>query len=333
MTILLTGGGGFIGSHFVMDYLPQTAIVNVDNLSYAANTQLLSLAQAQPNYHFIHGDINDECLLEQTFRHYPITTVVHMAAQTHVDRSIEQPDPFTHSNVLGTIALLKQATAYYQGLDSQAQKKFRFLYVSTDEVYGSLRQEAAPFTERDPVHARNPYSASKAAAEQFVLAWNNTYGLPVIISRCSNNYGPFQYAEKLIPKLFQQAVAERELPLYGDGQQVRDWIYVKDHCAALWFLLKHGQISEIYNIGACHEMRNQQIAFVICDFLQKHQIRKKGTYRDLISYVAERPGHDQRYAVHTQKLAALGWRPRYSFAQGMQATLAAYWQDYQAGLQ
>lgn len=353
MTILVTGGCGFIGSHFINDYLTQSPMVNLDNLSYAANPQALQAVQGHADYHFVQADVADEQALAAVFAQYKISAVVHFAAQTHVDRSIADVGPFMHSNVHGTVALLKQSQEYYQGLSVEEQAKFRLLYVSTDEVYGSLSEQATPFSERDPVCARNPYSASKAAAEQFVLAWYNTYQLPVLISRCGNNYGPYQHTEKLIPKLFQQALECQPLPIYGDGQQVRDWIYVKDHCAALWHILKHGQAGEIYNISAQEERTNLQIAQLICDFLDNKPGLALGvteglshghvhsavyglalgsvhrSYRDLVQFVTDRPGHDRRYALNIDKLAQLGWQPQYSFTQGMQETLEAYWQAAQ----
>ena len=348
MTILVTGGCGFIGSHFILDYLQHSPIVNLDKLSYAANVDNLRAVQAHPEYHFVHADVCDEKALTAVFAQHKISAIVHFAADTHVDRAIDEAMPFVHNNVQGTVALLKQAQAYYDALPAKEQAAFRFLYVSSDEVYGSLSPEALPFIENDPVKARNPYSASKAAAEQFVVAWHNTYKLPVIISRCGNNYGPHQYPEKLIPKLFKQALQQQPMPLYGDGLQVRDWIYVKDHCAALWFLLQHGQIGEVYNIGAEQEVTNKQIAQMICDFLDRKQSmaqsRSQGiiassvcglslglvhsSYHDLVQFVKDRPGHDRRYALNVNKVKALGWQAQNNFEQGMQATLEAYWNEY-----
>ena len=348
MSILVTGGCGFIGSHFILDYLAQGPIVNLDKLSYAANPEVLQSVQAHPDYHFVQADVRDEKTLADIFAQHSISAIVHFAAHTHVDRSIEEAMPFVENNVQGTVALLKQAQRYYESLSSTEQEKFKFLYVSTDEVYGSLAPEAAAFTENDSVQARNPYSASKAAAEQFVMAWHNTYKLPIMISRCGNNYGAHQYPEKLIPKLFKQGLHQEPMTIYGDGQQVRDWIYVKDHCAALWFLLQHGAVGEVYNIGAQQEVTNKQIARQICDFLDRKQSLTQGlsqgliassvcglamglvhsSYHDLLQSVADRPGHDRRYALDVNKLNALGWQAKYSFEQGMQETLEAYWQQY-----
>lgn len=348
MSILVTGGCGFIGSHFILDYLAQSPIVNLDKLSYAANPEVLQSIQKHPEYHFVQADIRDEKALADIFAQHPISAIVHFAAHTHVDRSIEEAMPFVENNVQGTVALLKQAQQYYERLSGAEQEQFKFLYVSTDEVYGSLSPEAAAFAEHDSVQARNPYSASKAAAEQFVMAWHNTYQLPIIISRCGNNYGPHQYPEKLIPKLFKQGLHQKPMTIYGDGQQVRDWIYVKDHCAALWFLLQLGTVGEVYNIGAEQEVPNMQIARLICDFLDRKQSLTQGlsqgliassvcglvmglvhsSYHDLLQSVPERPGHDRRYALDVNKLKSLGWQAKYSFEQGMQETLEAYWQLY-----
>lgn len=310
-TLLVTGGCGFIGSNFVRAALGTGyRVVNLDKLTYSGRLENLRDVAGDPRYLFVHGDVCDRALVERLFREHRPEAVVHLAAETHVDRSIAGPDAFVRTNVDGTLAMLEGARGFWGALDGAARARFRFLQVSTDEVYGSLAPGAAPFTERSPYAPRSPYAASKAGADHLVRAYGTTYGLPAIVSNCSNNYGPFQLPEKLIPLMIRFALEGRELPVYGDGQQVRDWLHVEDHCRALLLLLHRGCPGETYCVGGENEHTNLKTTQAICALLDELRPRSDGaSYAEQIRFVADRPGHDRRYAVDAAKVRALGWRP------------------------
>lgn len=328
MTILVTGGAGFIGSNFVLDWLAASdeSVVNLDILSYAGNLANLASLQGDARHIFVQGDLGDRALVERLLAEHRPRAIVNFAAESHVDRSIHGPEDFIHTNITGTFRLLEAARAYWGGLAGAEQAAFRFLHVSTDEVYGSLSREAAPFTETHPYEPNSPYSASKAASDHLVRAWHHTYGLPVLTTNCSNNYGPFQFPEKLIPLMFVNALAGKPLPVYGDGQQIRDWLYVSDHCSAIRRVLEAGQPGEVYNIGGWNELPNIEIVYLLCDLLD--ELRPKadgGSYRAQIAYVTDRPGHDRRYAIDARKIEReLGWRPAETFETGIRKTLHWY---------
>ena len=321
--LLVTGGAGFIGSNFVRYWLqqhPDDRVVNLDALTYAGNLENLTEIQDQPNYRFVHGDIGDRALVEQLFRDESIDTVVNFAAESHVDRSILGPDAFIKTNINGTFNLLEVARVVW-GQDLAAR---RFLHVSTDEVYGSLAPSDPPFTETHAYAPNSPYSASKAASDHLVRAYHHTYGLPVLTTNCSNNYGPYQFPEKLIPLVILNALEGKPLPIYGDGKNIRDWLYVEDHCSGIEAVLLRGRLGEVYNIGGNNEWTNIDIVNLICDRLDQ---LKPGPqpYRELISFVRDRPGHDRRYAIDSSKMQAeLGWSPAHRFETGIEATLTWY---------
>ena len=325
--LLVTGGAGFIGSHFVLDWLAGSSegIVNLDALTYAGNPDNLAALRGDPRHVFVHGDICDRPLLDRLFAEHRPRAVVHLAAESHVDRSIHGPAAFVRTNVEGTFALLEAARAHWNGMGAAERASFRFHHVSTDEVYGSLEPGDAPFAETHPYDPSSPYSASKAASDHLVRAWHRTYGLPVVTTNCSNNYGPLHFPEKLIPLTIVNALAGRPLPVYGDGRQVRDWLYVADHCAALREVLARGQVGETYNVGGWNEKRNIEIVQSICALLDELRPDANGSYRRLIAFVTDRPGHDRRYAIDARKLEReLGWRPAETFETGLRKTVEWY---------
>ncbi|TFW33991.1 dTDP-glucose 4,6-dehydratase [Massilia horti] len=324
--ILVTGGAGFIGSNFVLHWLARhdESVLNLDKLTYAGNPDNLASVADDPRHRFVHGDIRDRSLLAALlFEHRP-RAIVHFAAESHVDRSILAPGEFISTNVEGTFALLEAARAYWDGLDQPARAAFRLLHVSTDEVYGSLGPCDPPFTESTAYAPNSPYAASKAGSDHLVRAWCHTYGLPALITNCSNNYGPYQFPEKLIPLMIVNALAGKPLPVYGDGRQVRDWLHVLDHCAALERVLQAGVPGQVYNIGGASEMANIDVVHTLCDVLDRLAL-KPHSYRAQIEYVADRPGHDRRYAIDATKIhRELGWKPEETFASGIEKTVRWY---------
>jgi len=322
--VLVTGGAGFIGVNFVRYLLaadPSVRVINLDALTYAGSlTSLAGVAeQYVDRYRFVHADIGDETRVAQVFAEEPIDTVVHFAAESHVDRSITGPRAFLDTNILGTYTLLQQSLAAWR-----TRRVFRFHHVSTDEVYGSLGATGF-FTEQTPYHPNSPYSASKAASDHLVRAWSHTYGLPVTISNCSNNYGPYQFPEKLIPLMIVRALAGQSLPVYGAGQNVRDWLYVEDHCRAIERIVRCGDDGRTYNIGGLNELANLDIVHLVCDLLQQKRPAASGNYRDLITFVTDRPGHDLRYAIDATRIRTeLGWEPQHTFESGLSRTIDWY---------
>ncbi len=339
MTILVTGGAGFIGSNFVLDWLAQSSepVVNVDKLTYAGNLQNLAALQGDPRHVFVQGDIGDAALMQRLLAAHQPRAVVNFAAESHVDRSILGPGEFIHTNVVGTFQLLESVRAYWGQLDAAAKGSFRLLHVSTDEVYGSLAKTDPAFTETHRYEPNSPYSASKAASDHLVRAYHHTYGLPVLTTNCSNNYGPFHFPEKLIPLMIVNALAGKALPVYGDGQQIRDWLYVRDHCSAIRRVLEAGRVGETYNVGGWNEMPNLEIVHTVCALLDELQPRADGkAYKEQISFVADRPGHDRRYAIDARKIEQeLGWKPAETFATGIRKTVQWYLdnQDWVANVQ
>ena len=324
--ILVTGGAGFIGSNFVLDWLAAGGepVVNLDKLTYAGNAANLAGVAGDRSHVFVRGDICDRALLDRLFAEHKPRAVVHFAAESHVDRSIHGPAAFVQTNVIGTFELLEAARAWWGKLADDAGAKFRFLHVSTDEVYGSLGESDPAFTEETPYAPNSPYSASKAGSDHLVRAYHHTYGLPVVTTNCSNNYGPFQFPEKLIPLMIANALEGKPLPVYGDGRQVRDWLYVTDHCEAIRVALARGRPGETYNVGGDAQKRNIDVVNAICDELQQLRPREGG-YRGLIASVADRPGHDRRYAIDASKIRReLGWSPRETFATGLAKTVRWY---------
>jgi dTDP-glucose 4,6-dehydratase len=327
MTLLVTGGAGFIGSNFVLDWLaaPDTAgepVVNLDALTYAGNRENLAALDGDARHVFVHGDITDRALLDRLLAEHRPRAIVHFAAESHVDRSIHGPGAFIHTNIQGTFTLLEGARAHWSRLEGSAREAFRFHHVSTDEVYGSLGPGDAAFTEIHPYQPNSPYSASKAASDHLVRAWHHTYGLPVTTSNCSNNYGPWHFPEKLIPLMIVNALAGKPLPVYGDGQQVRDWLYVGDHCSAIRAVLARGRVGEVYNIGGWNEKPNLEIVHTICRLLDELRPDPAGPHARLITHVKDRPGHDRRYAIDARKIEReLGWRPAETFDSGIRKTV------------
>jgi len=328
MTILVTGGAGFIGTNFVHDWLASSdeALVNVDKLTYAGNESNLDGLAIDAAYRFIKGDICDGAHIAKLLAQHSPRAIIHFAAETHVDRSITGPEQFVHTNVVGTFRLLENARIYRDGLTESERSRFRFLHISTDEVYGSLGPGDAAFTERSPYAPNSPYSASKAAADHFVRAYSNTYGLPVLTSVCSNNFGPYQHPEKLIPLMIQRCLDGEALPVYGDGSNIRDWIYVSDHCAALRSILERGVPGRVFNVGGGNELPNTEVVRMICSILDEiHPGSPVVPHAELITNVADRPGHDRRYAVCTDKIQAeLGWLAKESFSTGLRKTVSWY---------
>lgn len=324
--ILVTGGAGFIGSNFVLGWLAgnDETVVNLDKLTYAGNLKNLDAVRQDARHIFVHGDICDAALVRSVLEKHRPRAIVHFAAESHVDRSIHGPGEFVTTNVTGTFVLLEAARAYHSGLPEDEKASFRFLHVSTDEVYGSLEPGDAPFTETTAYAPNSPYSASKAASDHLVRAYRHTYGLPTLTTNCSNNYGPFQFPEKLIPLMIANALAAKPLPVYGDGQNVRDWLYVGDHCTAIDRVLQDGRPGETYNIGGWNEMSNLDVVHTLCDILDE-LVPKRVSYREQITFVADRPGHDRRYAMDARKIEReLGWRPAETFATGIRKTVRWY---------
>jgi dTDP-glucose 4,6-dehydratase len=324
--ILVTGGAGFIGSNFVLDWLASVgeAVVNLDKLTYAGNLANLESVSADRRHLFVKGDIGDQEAVEALLATHRPRAIVHFAAESHVDRSIHGPGEFIQTNVVGTFRLLEAARAHWQSLATGEQEAFRFLHVSTDEVYGSLSETDPAFSETTPYAPNSPYSASKAGSDHLVRAYHHTYGIPVLTTNCSNNYGPFQFPEKLIPLTIANALEGKPLPVYGDGRQVRDWLFVGDHCEAIRAALAKGRPGEVYNIGGNAEKRNLEVVHALCDALQALRPREGG-YRELITHVADRPGHDRRYAIDARKIREeLGWSPRETFASGLARTVRWY---------
>ncbi len=330
MKVLVTGGAGFIGSAVIRHLINNTqdSVINVDKLTYAGNLESLVSVEKDKRYAFELIDVCDRAELDRVFEKHKPDVVVHLAAESHVDRSIDGPAAFIQTNIVGTYTLLEAARSYWQGLCGVQKANFRFLHVSTDEVYGELDLLDSPFTENNRYAPSSPYSASKASSDHLVRAWYKTYGLPVVISNCSNNYGPYQHSEKLIPRMISCALEGNPLPIYGRGEQVRDWLYVEDHVRALVSILTHGRIGETYNIGGQSERRNIDVVRAICTLLEEFAPNKpKGLtqYEQLISYVADRPGHDMRYAIDANKIQTeLGWQPYESFESGLRKTVAWY---------
>ena len=325
--ILVTGGAGFIGSNFVLDWLAQSdePVVNLDALTYAGNRRNLAGLDGDPRHIFVHGNICDRALIDRLLAEHRPRAIVHFAAESHVDRSIHGPGEFMRTNIDGTFTLLEAARAHWSQLPADEKAAFRFHHVSTDEVYGSLQPGAPAFTETHPYEPNSPYSASKAASDHLVRAWHHTYGLPVVTTNCSNNYGPFHFPEKLIPLMIVNALAGKPLPVYGDGQQIRDWLYVGDHCSAIRAVLKGGRLGETYNIGGWNEMANIDIVKTVCGLLDELRPDPAGPYARLITYVTDRPGHDRRYAIDARKVEReLGWRPAETFDTGIRKTVAWY---------
>lgn len=328
MTILITGGAGFIGSNFVHEWLASAdePIINLDKLTYAGHRENLSAAEGDARHTLVVGDIADSTLVTDLLMRHQPRAIVNFAAESHVDRSINGPRTFIDTNIVGTFTLLEAARDYWQQQQTQSQVAFRFLQVSTDEVYGTLAPEEDAFTEQHPYRPNSPYSASKASADHVVRAYHHTYGLPVLTTHCSNNYGPYQYPEKLIPLMILKAQAGNPLPIYGDGQQVRDWLHVRDHCAALRHVLARGTPGETYNIGGWNEHTNLEVVHRICALLDTKRPRSDGkSYADQITFVADRPGHDRRYAIDATKIAhALQWKPAQAFNAGLEQTVDWY---------
>ena len=325
--ILVTGGAGFIGGNFVLDWVAATgeAVVNLDKLTYAGNLETLKSLEGDARHLFVRGDICDRALVAGLLAEHKPRAIVHVAAESHVDRSIDGPGEFVRTNVEGTFSLLEAARAYWGGLDEAARSAFRFHHVSTDEVYGSLGPDDAPFAETHPYEPNSPYSASKAASDHLVRAWYHTYGLPVVTTNCSNNYGPYHFPEKLIPLMIVNALAGKPLPIYGDGMNVRDWLYVTDHCSAIRAVLAGGRLGETYNIGGWNEKPNVDIVNTVCALLDELRPDPAGSYSRLISYVKDRPGHDRRYAIDARKVEReLGWRPAETFESGIRKTVEWY---------
>ena len=324
--ILVTGGAGFIGANFVLDWLASIdePVINLDKLTYAGNPDNLSTLQGDKRHLFVHGDICDRALVSSLLDKHKPRAIVHFAAESHVDRSIHGPGDFIRTNVDGTFSLLEAARAYLSTLDDAAKTAFRFLHVSTDEVFGTLSPTDPAFSETTPYAPNSPYSASKAASDHLVRAWHHTYGLPVVTGNCSNNYGPLQFPEKLIPLIIANALAGKALPIYGDGQQVRDWLYVGDHCAALRRVLEAGQLGETYNIGGWNEKANLDVVHTLCTLLDELKPAVQ-SYKEQIQFVTDRPGHDRRYAIDARKIEReLGWRPKETFESGMRKTVQWY---------
>ena len=331
MTLLVTGGAGFIGSNFVLDWLaaPDSAgepIVNLDALTYAGNRENLAALDGHARHVFVHGDTTDRALLDRLLAEHRPRAIVHFAAESHVDRSIHGPGAFIHTNVQGTFTLLEAARAHWGTLQGTAREAFRFHHVSTDEVYGTLQPGDAPWNEDCPYSPNSPYAASKAASDHLVRSFQHTYHLPTLTTNCSNNYGPYLFPEKVIPLMILNALEGKPLPVYGDGQQIRDWLYVEDHTAAIWLVLTQGRIGETYNIGGLNERRNLDLVNIICALLDRQSPRADGrSYAGQIAFVADRPGHDRRYAIDSAKIRReLGWQPRENFDTGIAKTVDWY---------
>ena len=328
MTILVTGAAGFIGSNFVLDWFDykKEDVVSLDLLTYAGNLENLSSLNGNPHHHFMKGNIGDRELVSQLLQKHQVRAVINFAAESHVDRSISGPGEFIETNIVGTYHLLESVRAYWEGLGDTSKKTFRFLHVSTDEVYGSLEKDDPAFSETHRYEPNSPYSASKAASDHLVRAWHHTYGLPVVTTNCSNNYGPYHFPEKLIPLCILNALNGKPLPIYGDGQQIRDWLYVKDHCSAIRTVLEKGKLGETYNVGGWNEKANLDVVKTMCGILDELKPKLNGTkYESQITYVKDRPGHDRRYAIDATKLEKeLGWKPNETFETGIRKTVEWY---------
>jgi dTDP-glucose 4,6-dehydratase len=325
--LLVTGGAGFIGSNFVLSTVAQAGepVVNLDKLTYAGSLRNLDALHGDARHTFVQGDICDRALLRKLLEHHRPRAIVHLAAESHVDRSIEGPAEFVQTNVVGTFSLLEEARTYWMQLAAPERAAFRFLHVSTDEVYGSLGPGDPAFTEETPYAPNSPYSASKASSDHLVRAYHHTYGMPTLITNCSNNYGPHQFPEKLIPLMIHHALAGKPLPVYGDGLNVRDWLYVEDHCTALSEVLARGRPGDVYNVGGGAEMTNIDLVRTLCALLDEAKPRTGGSYESLITFVKDRPGHDRRYAIDSGKIRReLGWRPQETFESGLRKTVRWY---------
>jgi dTDP-glucose 4,6-dehydratase len=325
--ILVTGGAGFIGANFVLDWLQASseAVLNVDKLTYAGNLGTLKSLRNDPNHVFAQADICDRAAMDALLALHKPRAILHFAAESHVDRSIHTPAEFVQTNVVGTFTLLEAALAYWKSLTDADRAAFRFLHVSTDEVFGSLAPNDAPFSETTPYAPNSPYSATKAASDHLVRAYHHTYGLPVVTTHCSNNYGPYQFPEKLIPLVIANALGGKPLPVYGDGGNIRDWLYVADHCAAIREVLARGRLGETYNVGGWNEKTNLEVVHAVCGLLDRLKPKPAGSYRDQIAFVADRPGHDRRYAIDARKLQReLGWKPAETFESGIEKTVQWY---------
>jgi dTDP-glucose 4,6-dehydratase len=328
--IVVTGGAGFIGSNFVNDWvnLDLGQVVTLDKLTYAGNLENLAKIKHHPNYAFVHADIGHRASVKALLEKYQPRAVLNFAAESHVDRSIHGPDAFIQTNVVGTFHLLEEVRAYWTALSGADKANFRFLHVSTDEVYGSLGPKDPAFKETNPYEPNSPYSASKAASDHLVRAYHHTYGLPTLTTNCSNNYGPYHFPEKLIPLVINNALNGKPLPIYGNGSNVRDWLYVTDHCSAIRRVLEAGKVGETYNIGGWNEKTNLEVVHNLCDILDKAKPKASGSYRDQITYVTDRPGHDQRYAIDATKIEReLGWKPAETFETGIVKTVHWYLQN------
>jgi dTDP-glucose 4,6-dehydratase len=328
MAILVTGAAGFIGSNFVLDWFinHDEPIISLDLLTYAGNLRNLSSLNGESAHHFVKGDIGDRTLVSQLLKKYQVRAVLNFAAESHVDRSIDGPGEFIQTNIMGTYNLLESVRDYWNNLDEITKNNFRFLHVSTDEVFGSLELHETPFSESNPYKPNSPYSASKAASDHLMRAWFHTYQLPVITTNCSNNYGPFHFPEKLIPLCILNALNGKSLPIYGNGQQIRDWLYVKDHCSAIRKVLEKGKVGESYNIGGWNEKSNLEVVNLLCDILDKLKPNNNGkSYKEQITFVKDRPGHDRRYAIDASKIEQeLRWKPDETFESGLLKTISWY---------
>ena len=328
MTIVVTGAAGFIGSNFVLNWLTHSKekVIALDKLTYAGNLENLKSVESNPNYSFVQGDIGDSTLIGKLLQEHQPRAIINFAAESHVDRSIHGPDDFMETNILGTYRLLEEARSFFNTLSEEGQKQFRFLHVSTDEVYGTLSSTDPAFKETNQYEPNSPYSASKAASDHLVRAWHHTYGLPVLTTNCSNNYGPYHFPEKLIPLCILKALQGQDLPIYGDGQQIRDWLYVGDHCKGIATVLEKGVIGETYNIGGWNEKANLEVVHTLCDLLDELKPREDSkSYREQITFVKDRPGHDQRYAIDATKISKeLGWKPEETFETGIRKTVQWY---------
>jgi len=339
MTIIVTGAAGFIGSNFSLNWLTHTEekVIALDKLTYAGNLENLKSVEANANYEFAQGDIGDSRLVAKLLHQHQPRAIINFAAESHVDRSIHGPDEFMLTNIMGTYRLLEEARSFFNTLTEENQKKFRFLHVSTDEVYGTLSTNDPAFKEEKRYEPNSPYSASKAASDHLVRAWHHTYGLPVLTTNCSNNYGPYHFPEKLIPLCILKALQGQDLPIYGDGQQVRDWLYVVDHCKGIETVLEKGVIGETYNIGGWNEKANLEVVHTLCDLLDELEPREDGkSFREQITFVKDRPGHDRRYAIDATKISKeLGWKPEETFETGIRKTVQWYLdnQDWVANVQ
>jgi dTDP-glucose 4,6-dehydratase len=339
MSIIVTGAAGFIGSNFVLNWLNSNneKVIALDKLTYAGNLENLKSVESNTNYLFVQGDIGDSTLMAKLLQEHQPRAIINFAAESHVDRSSLGPDDFMQTNIIGTYRLLEEVRSFFSSLSEDAKKQFRFLHVSTDEVYGTLSSTDPAFKETNPYEPNSPYSASKAASDHLVRAWHHTYGLPVLTTNCSNNYGPYHFPEKLIPLCILKALQGQDLPIYGDGQQIRDWLYVADHCKGIATVLEKGVIGETYNIGGWNEKANLEVVHTLCDLLDELKPREDGkSYKNQITFVKDRPGHDRRYAIDATKISnELGWKPEETFETGIRKTVQWYLdnQDWVAHVQ